>query len=119
MEQELGFCTTSDGVSIAYATIGDGPPLVYANGFPGHLSSEWEKPHAREMLENLAQGFTLIRYDMRGSGLSEREPGELSFENWILDLEAVVDNLKLESFPLLSLGFLAGPIAIGYAAAHP
>ena len=119
MEQELGFCTTSDGVSIAYAVIGDGPPLVYANGFPGHLSSEWEKPHAREMLENLAQGFTLIRYDMRGSGLSDREPGELSFEKWILDLEAVVDNLKLESFPLLSLGFLAGPIAIGYAAAHP
>ena len=119
MEQELGFCTTSDGVSIAYATIGDGTPLVYANGFPGHLSSEWEKPHARDMLENLAQGFTLIRYDMRGSGLSDREPGELSFENWLLDLEAVVDSLKLEGFPLLSLGFLAGPIAIAYAAAHP
>ena len=119
MEQELGFCTTSDGVSIAYATVGDGPPLVYATGLPGDLSSEWEVRHSRELIEDLAQGFTLIRYDMRGSGLSDREPGELSFDNWILDLEAVVDHLHLEGFPLLSLGFLAGPICIAYAAAHP
>ncbi|MCI0889629.1 MAG: adenylate/guanylate cyclase domain-containing protein, partial [Chloroflexi bacterium] len=68
---------------------------------------------------DLAQGVTLIRYDMRGSGLSDREPGELSFENWVLDLEAVVDHLKLETFALLGLGFLAGPIIITYAAAHP
>ena len=118
MEQQLGFCTTSDGISIAYAMVGDGPPLVYATGWPGHLSSEWEKPHSRELLEELAQGVTLIRYDMRGSGLSDRDPGELSFENWLLDLEAVVDHLEVESFPLLSLGFLAGPITIAYAAAH-
>ena len=118
MDQRLGFCTTSDGISIAYSTLGDGPPLVYATGWPGHLSSEWEKPHSREFLEELAQGVTLIRYDMRGSGLSDRDPGELSFENWLLDLEGVVDHLEVESFPLLSLGFLAGPIAIAYAAAH-
>ena len=37
MEQEIGFCTTSDGVSIAYATLGEGPPLVYVTGWPGHL----------------------------------------------------------------------------------
>ncbi|MCH7579983.1 MAG: alpha/beta fold hydrolase [Chloroflexi bacterium] len=119
MEQELGFCTTSDGVSIAYATVGDGPPLVYATGLPGDLSSEWETRHSRELIEDLARGFTLIRYDMRGSGLSDRKPGELSFDNWILDLAAVVDHLQLEGFPLLSLGFLAGPICIAYAAAHP
>ena len=119
MEQELGFCTTSDGVSIAYATVGEGSPLVYATGWPGHLSSEWETPHSRALIEDLAQGVTLIRYDMRGSGLSDREPGELSFENWVIDLEAVVDHLKLESFALLGLGFLAGPICIAYSAAHP
>ena len=78
MEQELGFCTTSDGVSIAYATLGDGPPLVYATGWPGHLSSEWETRHSRALIEDLAQGVTLIRYDMRGSGLSDRDPGELA-----------------------------------------
>ncbi|MCH7580575.1 MAG: alpha/beta fold hydrolase, partial [Chloroflexi bacterium] len=119
MEQELGFCTTSDGVSIAYATVGEGPPLVYATGWPGHLSSEWETPHSRALIEDLAQGVTLIRYDMRGSGLSDREPGELSFEYWLTDLEAVVDHLQLESFALLSLGFLAGPICVAYSAAHP
>ena len=118
MEQELGFCTTSDGISIAYATLGEGPPLVYATGWPGHLSSEWETRHSRELIEDLAQGVTLVRYDMRGSGLSDREPGELSFENWVMDLEAVVDHLKLETFALLGLGFLAGPICIAYAAAH-
>ena len=119
MEQELGFCTASDGISIAYATLGEGPPLVYATGWPGHLSSEWDTRHSRELIEDLAQGVTLIRYDMRGSGLSDREPGELSFDNWVLDLEAVVDHLKLETFALLGLGFLAGPICITYAAAHP
>jgi len=119
MEQELGFCTTSDGVSIAFATLGEGRPLVYVTGWPGHLSLEMEKPHSRDLIEDLAQGVTLIRYDMRGSGLSERDPGELTFANWLLDLEAVVDHLKLESFDLLSLGFLAGPIALAYAGNHP
>ena len=119
MEQELRFCTTSDGISIAYATLGEGLPLVYATGWPGHLSLEMETPHSRELIEDLAQGVTLIRYDMRGSGLSEHDPGELSFDRCVLDLEAVVDHLKLDSFALLSLGFLAGPISIAYAGKHP
>ncbi|MEX0785670.1 MAG: adenylate/guanylate cyclase domain-containing protein [Dehalococcoidia bacterium] len=121
MEQQIGFCTTADGVRIAYATIGEGPPMVYVAGWPGHLSAEWEKRHSRELLEDLAQGVTLIRYDMRGSGLSDRkvDAGELTFEKWILDLEAVVDHLKLERFTLISLGFLAGPLAMQYAATHP
>ena len=118
MEQDLGFCTTQDGVSIAYAIVGEGPPLVYATGWPGHLALEWETPVAREIIEALAQGVTLIRYDMRGSGLSDRDVGELSLELWVDDLAAVVDHLKLDRFALLSLGLLAGPIALTYAAAH-
>ncbi len=119
MDQQLGFCTTQDGVSIAYATVGEGPPLVYATGFPGHLSLEWETPVAHDFIEALAQGVTLIRYDMRGSGLSDRDVSELSLDRWTDDLAAVVDHLKIEQFNLLSLGFLAGPISITYAAAHP
>jgi class 3 adenylate cyclase/alpha-beta hydrolase superfamily lysophospholipase len=118
MEQQIGFCTTSDGVSIAYATLGDGPPLVYVNGWPGHLALEWEKPVAREFLEELAAGVTLIRYDMRGSGLSDHDVPELSLDAWVSDLEAVVRRLQVNRFALLSLGFLAGPIAITYAASH-
>ena len=118
MEQQLGFCTTQDGVSIAYATVGEGPPLVYATGWPGHLSLEWETAVSRDFIEALAQGVTLIRYDMRGSGLSNRDVDELSLERWTDDLAAVIDHLQLQQFDLLSLGLLAGPIAITYAAAH-
>ena len=118
MEQQIGFCTTSDGVNIAYATVGQGPPLVYVTGWPGHLDLEWEKPVARELLEDLAEGVTLIRYDMRGSGLSDRDVPDLSLDGWVKDLEAVIQKLQLDQFTLLALGLLAGPIAIICAAAH-
>ena len=119
MDQRIGFCTASDGVGIAYATLGSGPPLVYVNGWPGHLDLEWGKPHSRELLLALADGFTLTRYDMRGSGLSDRDVSDFSISTLVKDLEAVIDHLELRQFPLLSLGLLASPIAITYAAAHP
>lgn len=121
VEQQIGFCTTADGVRIAYATAGEGPPMVYVTGWPGHLSLEWEKRHARELIEDLAHGVTLVRYDMRGSGLSERkiDASALTFDSWFFDLEAVVEHLRLEQVTLLALGFLAGPMAIRYAAMHP
>jgi pimeloyl-ACP methyl ester carboxylesterase len=119
MEQQIRFCTAPDGVSIAYAVIGDGPPLVYATGWPQHLELEWERPFVRRYLETMADGFTLIRYDMRGTGLSDRDVSDFSLESLGRDLEAVVDHLKLDRFTLLSLGLLAGPITIGYAVSHP
>jgi class 3 adenylate cyclase/pimeloyl-ACP methyl ester carboxylesterase len=119
MEQQIRFCTTSDGVRIAYATVGEGPPLVYACGWPGHLELEWERPFVRDFLETLAEGSTLIRYDMRGSGLSDREVTDLTLAGLTRDMEAVVDQLALERFALLGLGVLAGPVAISYAAAQP
>ena len=119
MEQQIRFCTASDGVSIAYATVGDGPPLVYTNGWPTHLELEWEKPFSRAFLEALAEGCTLHRYDMRGSGLSDPDVTDFSLESLTKDLEAVIDHQKLERFALASLGSLASPIAITYAATHP
>ena len=118
MEQQIRFCTTSAGVTIAYAVLGEGPPLVYVNGWPGHIGLEWEKPVSRQFLEKLAVGVMLVRYDMRGSGLSDRDVSELSFDGWVSDLEAVIEHLGLDQFALLGLGFLAGPIAITYAASH-
>lgn len=117
--QKIGFCTASDGTRIAYAVVGEGPPLVYVAGWPVHIQVEWEKPIVRRFLEALAQGFTLIRYDMRGSGLSDRDVQDLSVDSLLKDLEAVVDHLDLHRFALLSLGDLAGPIAMTYAACHP
>jgi len=119
MEQQIGFCTASDGVKIAYATIGTGPPLVYASGLATHLELEWERPFVRAFLEALAEGPTLVRYDMRGSGLSDRDVRDFSLDVLVHDLGAVADHLKLGQFPLMSLGGVAGPIAITYAAAHP
>ena len=119
MEQQIRFCTASDGVSIAYATVGDGPPLVYVTGWPTHLEMEWDKPFARAYLEALAEGSTLYRYDMRGTGLSDQDVSDFSIESLTKDLEAVVDHQKLERFALASLGSLAAPIAIAYAGAHP
>lgn len=119
MEQQIRFCKTSDGVRIAYATAGEGPPLVYVCGWPQHLEVEWESPLSRGFLDALTSTFTLIRYDMRGSGLSDREVEDFSLEGLTRDLESVLDHLDLESFILMSLGTLAGPIAIRYAAEHP
>jgi pimeloyl-ACP methyl ester carboxylesterase len=119
MEQQIRFCTTNDGVRIAYATIGSGPPLVYVCGWPQHLDLEWDLPFARAFLEELADGFTLVRYDMRGGGLSDRDVESVSAEASALDLAAVVDQLQLERFALVSFGLLAGPIAMIYAAREP
>jgi class 3 adenylate cyclase/pimeloyl-ACP methyl ester carboxylesterase len=119
MEQQIHFCTTSDGVSIAYATIGSGPPLVYVCGWPGHLALEWEQPFVREFLEVFGQRFTLVRYDMRGSGLSAGVDAEITPQTLTRDLEAVVDSLGEPQVALLSLGLLAGPVAIDYAVHHP
>jgi class 3 adenylate cyclase len=119
MEQQIRFCTAADGVRIAYAVLGEGSPLIYVCGWPQHLELEWQTPFSRAFLETLADGITLSRYDMRGGGLSDRDVTDLSLEALVSDLEAVVDCLNLERFPLLSLGLLAGPIAVSYAAKHP
>ena len=119
MEQQIHFCTTSDGVSIAYATVGSGPPLVYVNGWPGHLSMEWEQPFVHEFLEPFAASFTLVRYDMRDSGLSEQSDAEITLDALVRDLEAVVQDYGAEQVGLLSLGLLAAPVAAEYAVAHP
>ena len=119
MEQQIGFCTATDDVNVSYATLGEGPAVLYVAGWPGNLQKEWETDFAREFLTSIAQGVRLIRYDMRGSGLSDHDVSDFSPEALQRDLAAVVDHLRLQSFTLLALGFFAGPLAISYAAANP
>jgi pimeloyl-ACP methyl ester carboxylesterase/DNA-binding CsgD family transcriptional regulator len=116
--QDVRFCTSSDGVRLAYAAIGQGPPLVKAPNWLSHLEYEWKSPLWRHWLEGLSRRHTFIRYDARGCGLSDRDPAEVSLEAWVRDLEAVVDAAKLERFPLLGLSQGAS-IAIAYANRHP
>jgi len=119
MEQQVRFCTASDGIRIAYAALdGGGEPIIYAAGFPTHLEMEWERPSSRALLDALSDGATLIRYDMRGCGLSDTQVDGFSIAALVRDLEAVVEASGARTFSLLSLGMLGGPIAMTYAAAN-
>ena len=118
VDQKIGFCTTDDGVRICYATVGEGPPLVKAPNWLTHLEFEWQSPIWRHWWVELAAHHTLIRFDQRGSGLSDRNVDDLSFDAWVSDLEAVVEANHLESFALLGIS-QGGPVAIEYTARHP
>lgn len=118
LPQTIRICQTTDGVNIAYATSGKGSPLVLAPGWFTHLQYNWESAVWRHWNQALSEHNTLIRYDPRGCGLSDRDVEDLSFEAWIQDLEAVADALALKHFPIL--GFCQGAAAaIAYTARHP
>jgi pimeloyl-ACP methyl ester carboxylesterase len=117
-EQQIRFCTSSDGVRISFATIGGGPPFVKAANWLSHLEYDWNSPVWRHWLRELSRDHTYIRYDARGCGLSDSNIKEYSLDCWVHDLEAVVDAMGLERFPLLGIS-QGGPIAITYAHRHP
>src|SRR5439155_12944484 len=102
MEQSVQFFKTRDGVQIAYATLGEGRPLVYATGWPVHLQIEWDLRFIRDFLSDLAGPFTLIRYDLRGGGLSDRDVPPFRFEELVDDFGELVDQLGLKKFPLMT-----------------
>ncbi len=83
-----------------------------------HLEFDWESPVWRHWLEQLGRGHTLVRYDERGCGLSDREVADLSLEAWVSDLETVVDAAELDRFALLGIS-QGGAIALAYAVRHP
>lgn len=116
--QYIRFCTTADGVRIAYATSGEGAPLIRIAGWLTHLDFDWESPLWSHWFEELSRGYQLVRFDARGIGLSDRDVDEISVEGWVRDLEAVVDDLGLDHFPLLGVS-QGCSTAIAYAARHP
>jgi pimeloyl-ACP methyl ester carboxylesterase len=103
VDQEIRFCTAADGVRIAYALVGEGPPLVKAPNWLTHLEFEWSSPVWRHWWEELAKDYLVVRFDQRGSGLSDRSVGEQSFDTWVSDLGTVVDDLGLDRFALLGI----------------
>jgi pimeloyl-ACP methyl ester carboxylesterase len=116
--QEIRFCAAPDGVQIAYATVGNGPPLVKAPNWMNHLEFDWQSPIWRHLLQELARDHTLVRFDQRGTGLSDRDVEDISFDAFVRDLESVVDALGLERFPLLGIS-QGCSISITYAIRHP
>jgi TolB-like protein/pimeloyl-ACP methyl ester carboxylesterase/Tfp pilus assembly protein PilF len=117
-EQRIRFCTSRDGVRIAFAAAGQGPPLVRVNNWFTHLEIDWDSPVWRHWLEAFVERRMLVRYDPRGSGLSDRGANDYSLNAWVADLEAVVDALGLRRFPLVRL-CQGGLVAIAYAVRHP
>lgn len=118
MEQRIHFCTTHDKVQIAYAAVGQGPPLLKAANWLSHLEWDWQSPIWRHLLREFSRDHTFIRYDERGNGLSDWKVADLSFNAWVEDLESVVAAAKLDRFPLLGIS-QGGAVAIAYAVRHP
>ena len=119
MEPRIQYAKTEDGVSIAYWTLGEGVPLVcMPAGVFSHIQLEWQWPEFRNWFERLAEKMKLVRYDGRGTGLSERDVTDYSLDARVRDLEAVVARLGLDTFDLWGWGD-SGPVAISYAARQP
>ena len=117
-EQDIRYCATADGVQIAYSVIGAGPLLVRVLGFFSHLEMEWEWPDLRSLWERLAESYTVVRYDGRGIGLSDRYAGEFTEETRQRDLDAVLTQVGAEDAILLGISE-GGWTAATYANHHP
>jgi len=118
LEQEIHFCRTRDGVRLAYAFLGRGPPLVKVANWLTHLEYDLESPVWRHWYEELGARYRLLRYDERGTGLSDLDVDGYTVDAWVDDLEAVVDAAGLDRFPLFGIS-QGGAVAIQYAVRHP
>ena len=119
MEPRIQYAQTEDGVSIAFWTLGDGKPVVEMPTLPvSQIQMEWQIPEWRRWYEALARTWTVVRYDCRGAGLSDRDVSDFSLDAYLRDLAAVVDRLHQEKVALFA-PIHAGPVAIAYAARHP
>ena len=116
--QQIRFCASRDGTQIAYATCGKGPPLLWVGHWVGHLNLDWDSPVWGPWLSLLTRRHTLVTYDWRGCGLSDREGIEFSWKHYNDDLEAVVAAAGLERFDLIATSASSCAVAISYAARH-
>jgi DNA-binding winged helix-turn-helix (wHTH) protein/alpha-beta hydrolase superfamily lysophospholipase len=118
LRQEIRFCTAPDGARIAYASVGEGPPLVKTGNWLSHIEYDWESPIWKHFFVAMAEGRRLIRYDARGNGLSDRTIADFSFEAFVGDLESVVEASGVDRFALLGLS-QGCAVSIAYAVRHP
>jgi pimeloyl-ACP methyl ester carboxylesterase/DNA-binding CsgD family transcriptional regulator len=116
--QQVRFCRSADGVRIAYAVHGQGPPLLISTCWLSHLQFDWESPVWRHFLVDLGRFATVIRFDERGHGLSDWDVTDHSLAARLGDLEAVADAAGFDRFALMAMA-QGGPVAISYTARHP
>jgi class 3 adenylate cyclase/pimeloyl-ACP methyl ester carboxylesterase len=118
LTQEIRFCSTADGTNIAYATVGDGPPLVKAPNWMNHLEYDWESPIWRHVLQEFASHHTLLRFDQRCNGLSDWAVDSVTFDDMVEDMATVIDAAGLECFPLFGIS-QGCAFSIAYALRYP
>ena len=116
--QEITFCRTTDGFNLAIASVGHGEPLVKAANWLTHVEYDWKSPVWSQLLHRLAEHHRLIRYDGRGTGLSDRDIDDISFDAFVRDLASVIEASALERAALLGISQGAA-VAIAYAVRHP
>lgn len=116
--QRVRFATSGDGTKIAYATSGSGSKVLRAGHFLTHLEMDWNSLIWRPVIDAFGQDHTLIRYDQRGTGLSDRDTSNVDLDSHVADLEAVADAAGLDRFPLIALS-QGVPVAIKFAARNP
>ena len=116
MDLNMRYATARDGVCVAYATAGQGLPVIRAPYAPfSHTQLEWRDS---TFFGRLCRSRMIIPFDPRGTGLSDRNIEDFSLEARLLDIDAVADALDLPLFALHAVG-ASGPLAIAYAAAQP
>jgi len=119
MKQSIRYVTTSEGARPAWSSMGTGLPLVKAANWLSHLEYDLESPIWRHWMHFLGGHFRFIRYDERGCGMTGGDARGLSLDNWLADLEAVVDAAEIKQ-PFALLGISQGAAAcIAYAVKHP
>jgi pimeloyl-ACP methyl ester carboxylesterase/DNA-binding CsgD family transcriptional regulator len=118
LQQTIRFCTAHDGVRLAYAKSGSGTPLVRVGNWMSHLEFDVRSPVWGHFLEALSRDHTVIRYDQRGTGLSDWDIDDISFEAWVRDLETVVDAAGVDRFALLGMS-QGVPVGVAYVIRHP
>jgi DNA-binding winged helix-turn-helix (wHTH) protein/pimeloyl-ACP methyl ester carboxylesterase len=117
-KQEIRFCKTADGINLALACVGNGPPLIKIANWLTHIEYDWESPIWSPLLQFLAERCRLIRYDGRGNGLADRNVADISFDAFVADLETVVEAMAVTQSAFLGISQGAA-VAIAYAVRHP
>ena len=116
--QEIRYCSSKDNTIIAYAKVGNGPPLLKAPNFMSSLEHDWRSPIWMHLYRFLAEGNTLVRFDQRGNGSSDLDPLEITFNSFVEDMEAVVNESKIDKFPILGVS-QGCAVSIAYAIRNP
>ena len=116
--QRVQFATAPDGVQIAWASIGEGAPVLKGPNWMNHLEYEWRSPIWRPLLTRFSKLCRLVRFDQRGNGLSDWDVETISEKAMAGDMSTVVAAAGLKRFALLGIS-QGCSFSVRYAVAHP